>query len=350
MNRVVIIGNGFDLAHGLETSYSHFLKSLLVEYFGKSLKGEVKTPLFSIDRSSLTGIKIRDKNLKQLEMEDVPALVEEVVSKGIEKYVNFRGVFAKNILTFQSLNHWADLEYLFFNHIRMSAFEQNEFGGGGSIELINEQWGFLKNKFYEYLMKISKQFHRKSKFEDIFNEPFINLVDKSNDSIDLFGEKSLFNTYFLNFNYTTTYREYIKVGSCIDIHGLLNEGLDNLVFGWGDDMHSTYAKIEELNDNRYMKYTKSFDYLKTVRYHSLMAVLRSEYEVYIVGHSCGLSDRTMLQTIFNSEKCIQIKIFFHDRGDGTNDFIEKTIEISRHCPNKPGLRQKIVSFNDSRSM
>ncbi len=31
MNDLLIIGNGFDLAHGLETSYNHFIENLINE-------------------------------------------------------------------------------------------------------------------------------------------------------------------------------------------------------------------------------------------------------------------------------------------------------------------------------
>ncbi|MBK7692344.1 MAG: hypothetical protein IPJ31_14990 [Bacteroidetes bacterium] len=31
MNRLVIIGNGFDLAHGMETSYQHFIWNFIKE-------------------------------------------------------------------------------------------------------------------------------------------------------------------------------------------------------------------------------------------------------------------------------------------------------------------------------
>jgi hypothetical protein len=30
MNRIILIGNGFDLAHGLKTSYKHFMDVLFL--------------------------------------------------------------------------------------------------------------------------------------------------------------------------------------------------------------------------------------------------------------------------------------------------------------------------------
>jgi hypothetical protein len=39
MNKLVIIGNGFDLAHGLNTSYSHFIVWCLKQYGSALLHG-----------------------------------------------------------------------------------------------------------------------------------------------------------------------------------------------------------------------------------------------------------------------------------------------------------------------
>lgn len=34
MNRIIIVGNGFDLAHGVKTSYKYFIEW----YFGKAIE------------------------------------------------------------------------------------------------------------------------------------------------------------------------------------------------------------------------------------------------------------------------------------------------------------------------
>lgn len=50
MNQIIIIGNGFDLAHGLKTSYSHFL----LWYFNQAIstfnkKNKYEDALISIE-------------------------------------------------------------------------------------------------------------------------------------------------------------------------------------------------------------------------------------------------------------------------------------------------------------
>ena len=54
MNRIVLIGNGFDLAHGLNTSYKHFIcwylnqwGSRLLHGLGKECKKQVFDQQFS---------------------------------------------------------------------------------------------------------------------------------------------------------------------------------------------------------------------------------------------------------------------------------------------------------------
>ena len=67
-----------------------------------------------------------------------------------------------------------------------------------------------------------------------------------------------------------------------------------------------------------------------------------------MGHSCGLSDRTLLNTIFEHENCRSIKIYYHEKknekGKVTGDnYTEITQNISRHFNNKKLMREKIVN-------
>ena len=83
----------------------------------------------------------------------------------------------------------------------------------------------------------------------------------------------------------------------------------------------------------------SFQYFKTPNYRELLSFLNSgDYQVCIYGHSCGLSDRIMLNEIFENENCKSIKIYYYSDDDFTN----KTMEISRHFNSNQVMRQKIV--------
>ena len=69
-----------------------------------------------------------------------------------------------------------------------------------------------------------------------------------------------------------------------------------------------------------------------------------------MGHSCGLSDRTMLNTIFENPNCISIKVFYHLKEDGTDNYTEMIQNISRHFNKKKLMREKIVNKSLCQSM
>jgi hypothetical protein len=68
-----------------------------------------------------------------------------------------------------------------------------------------------------------------------------------------------------------------------------------------------------------------------------------------MGHSCGLSDRILLNSIFERRNCKSIKIYYHQESETENDFVEKTYEISRHfsIKGKEKMRETIVPFPNS---
>ena len=154
----------------------------------------------------------------------------------------------------------------------------------------------------------------------------------------------------LNFNYTKTPNQYLSErDEIINIHGELNNDKNPIIFGYGDEVDKKYAEIEDLNENEFLKHIKSFDYFKTSNYGNLLRFVQSEiFEVFILGHSCGLSDRTMLSTIFENKNCIRIKIY--DFRKDKNDYRNKTYEISRHFNNKASMRDKIVPFPECSPM
>jgi hypothetical protein len=112
-----------------------------------------------------------------------------------------------------------------------------------------------------------------------------------------------------------------------------------------------YLKMESEKWNGFFKYIKSFWYLKNSNYHNLIRFIEDDdFQVFILGHSCGLSDRTMLNMIFEHKNCKSIKIYYHEDKEGDNNFTNLTQEISRHFKNKGDMRKKIVPFDKSEPM
>ena len=136
----------------------------------------------------------------------------------------------------------------------------------------------------------------------------------------------------------------------MDLAAAAQEEKNPIIFGYGDEIDSYYQKIENVNNNEYLKNFKSFGYLITLNYQQFSSFLDNDsFEVYILGHSCGLSDRTMLNKIVEHDNCIKIKIFYYEKSNTENDYIEKIQELSRHFSrdNKGRMRDIIEPLSNS---
>ncbi|MFV0313030.1 MAG: AbiH family protein [Dysgonomonas sp.] len=155
------------------------------------------------------------------------------------------------------------------------------------------------------------------------------------------------NILFFNFNYTTIPNQYIIKDSdvnSIHIHGELNNPKNPIIFGYGDELAEDYKQIENLNDNEYLKNVKSIRYLDTDNYRRILSFIESEsYQIFIMGHSCGNSDRTLLNTLFEHKNCVSIKPFYHLREDSTDNYNEIVQNISRNFTNKAAMRERVVN-------
>lgn len=60
-------------------------------------------------------------------------------------------------------------------------------------------------------------------------------------------------------------------------------------------------------------------------------------------YSCGISDRTLLNIIFESENCSSIKVFYHGKGNGENNFSDIIKNISRNFNDKTLMRDKVAN-------
>ena len=62
-----------------------------------------------------------------------------------------------------------------------------------------------------------------------------------------------------------------------------------------------------------------------------------------MGHSCGNSDRTLLNTLFEHKNCVSIKPFYYIREDGTDNYMELIQNISRNFTNMKMMRDRVVN-------
>lgn len=348
MNRLILVGNGFDLAHGLKTSYCDFISdyiSYAINMFYRNLFFE--DLLVKIKWNNNARVIYDIWSTPQTALEDLEGLqsIDDIS-------VNIKSDFLLKTLTKISKINWVDLENDYFDHLL--SYKTHEFNFT-QVKKLNDELDFIKTQLESYLLSHHKQsnitYHKK--FTELFCEPIKgdDIVTIKTKDID---PKTIL---ILSFNYTNTLEKYAE--ACAErgwsginyIHGELDSSTNPIIFGFGDEYNKSYLEFEELKNKELLKHIKSFGYFRTSNYHDLMRFIdEDDFQVYIFGHSLGLSDRTMLKQIFEHKQCKSIKIFYHQKPDGTNDYTDKTFDISSHFSDKGMMRKKIVPFSLSQPM
>ncbi|PXY01423.1 hypothetical protein DF185_08025 [Marinifilum breve] len=343
MNRLIIIGNGFDLAHGLKTSFKDFIADYLYNVivdFEENDKYNDK--LITIN---YTGRGTIDLGCYSLE-ESIDLFLR--IMKTEQVRVTFKSDFFRRVLDKINSLNWVDIEVEYYA-VMVKNRKIPEL-----IKNLNSEFSYMKDLLMDYLKGQEESYdeniysHQLQEcFGEVINVDEIlmkNRIHKDRPSKIL----------FLNFNYTNILMKYFnKIGGDKDvnyIHGNLEGNQGEPIFGFGDEFDKHYEEIEGFNDNEYFRHIKSFEYSKNQSYFSLMRFISSGmYQVQIYGHSCGISDRTMLNKIFENDWCKSIKIFYYENENG-NDFIDRLNNISRHFKDKTILREKIVPLDMCKAM
>ncbi|WP_348813100.1 AbiH family protein [Flavobacterium maritimum] len=385
MNRLVIVGNGFDLAHGLPTSYKDFIGDYWEKVLNELLNKHIyRDSLCALDISRITN-DFKAQEVLRNTVNDFKTL--SLFISNYQKYCSqeFTNNFFLIISNQINIENWLDIENEYYKLLKECVKQNDNF----RIIKLNKEFEQVKGLLEKYLVeKVEEKYYFS---EDVVKE-FMNIFNVSrceNFELDRFfmelskqAEKFLikehkeylnknkphngylpsddishkvdFDYHFLSFNYTSTVFNYIKaldinLYNLNEIHGRLEDERNLINFGFGDEMDKHYQEIEEKDDNEYLKNIKSFQYLHTSNYKRLLDLIDSDkFQVYIMGHSCGLSDRTLLNTIFEHENCCSIKVFYHEilntDGEVVNDnYTEITQNISRHFNKKSLMREKIVN-------
>ena len=226
-----------------------------------------------------------------------------------------------------------------------------------SIEGRDKWVDFLKCRIEEeYLSGIMKLYKKtnirkrvayiskfKKKWQDQIDNDGIETVNEELPSDMLYPDRIM----LLNFNYTKTADMYMLVDKhhfpINHIHGHLDNH-DSIIFGYGDDKDDKYQEISKLNNNELLTNIKTFRYLEDSCFKDTLTFIASApYQVYIMGHSCGASDRTLLNTLFEHPNCVSIKPFYYKNGEGQDNYIEIVQNISRNFSDAQKMRDRVVN-------
>lgn len=251
---------------------------------------------------------------------------------------------------------WVDIENEYYNLLK----EYVDADESHLARELNNQLDFIREKLTEYLSYIQENMSGKVISDEIKNrliEPFsatdiaieylhnpsyseeIKLIEDGKE----FPETSM----ILDFNYTNT-SDYYSLSSPLKmtinhIHGCLKDP-DSMIFGYGDELDDEYQKLLKSNNNNLLSNIKSIRYLESDNYRKLLEFIEyAPYQIYIMGHSCGTSDRTMLNTLFEHRNCVSIKPFYYEKDDGSDNYLEIVQNISRNFTNMKLMRDRVVN-------
>lgn len=336
LNKLVLIGNGFDLAHGLKTSYKNFLDWYMCEAFQMYYKNNSY-------HDALLEVKNKYAGMTTV-FNQQPKTFEEVlnlIGSNNKQSITYQSNLFQRLLEYFKENNWVDIEGYYFKLLK-SYFSNTSLLEKDRKEVIykiNGDFDFLIAKLSDFIKTINDTLNSTAKLHTDSSVNGLHEILAIGDS----GAKAK----FINFNYTETLiaKGYADEDQIIHIHGRVIDIESNpIIFGYGDEADPVYQKIEDSGENMYLEHIKSFSYFRTGNYHKLLSYIdAAPYAVYIVGHSCGLSDRVLLNEIFEHQNCKKIEIFYHVRSDGSDNFKEITQEISRHFrpQNKNIMRRKV---------
>lgn len=352
MNRLIIIGNGFDLAHGLKTRYSDFMLDYVKKAIIKRTSLRQSDELIFIKGECLFGKGFAENLVKKKSLSDIKDFL-----KPHNVHLLGQSLFMNLILKDIERKNWVNIEGVFFEEVlrlmnRYLKDESSKDAVINNLKELNSEMKHLSDSLVVYLKDIENKAELDFESKDCKDvlRIFKKGASKTNKENSFPSEITV--TRVLNFNFTNIAKQYCKELESeysireIPLHGQLAD-LESIVFGFGDEVHKSYQEIEDLEENLFFEHIKSFKYLQNHHYQDLMAFLGAgKFEVFVMGHSLGLSDRTMLQAIFNSDNLEKVQLFYYEK-DGKNNFVEMTHQLSRHFTDKNRMRIKVVPFSES---
>jgi len=359
MNRIILIGNGFDLAHGLKTSYNDFID----DFWDKKtdiFKRIIRTRTIGVIQDNLltrtpSGYRYNDNDIYadivdfgfyfpidaiaqcSSGFDEFYFVISQFRIKENENNLHFNNYFLERINIRQQFKNWVDIEEEYYNAL-IECYNDLD-----KTKKLNEDFQNIQDELEMYLAEqckndinknliIEQNIYSPLSLDDFINKPKYTTID---------------NFLFLNFNYTPTQELYYNDDfslKSIHIHGELQNPENPIIFGYGDEIDDKYNMLERANNNECFSKIKSFKYSLTNNYKDMLRFINlDEYQVFVMGHSCGLSDRTLLNTLFEHENCKSIKIFYHKIDEKIDNYMDIYMNISRNFNKNDIMREIVVS-------
>lgn len=313
---ILVLGNGFDLAHGLKTSYRNFLDAVKITDNLLSSEQPLSTEMWKTYDKSKLPYKLVER-LNQIK-DDTKSVGEELKTFYIGWKCNFWfKYFAEKEGT------WIDFE----KHISsVCHYIEKAIYKDGELRNIEEKIDitielslihkFFNDKdevvtFQKLIIKLEKDLKQLINSFDIYIYKFINKQECKNISPDII---SLEIDKVICFNYSETYKNVYNIRNNVVfdyIHGKAgmkrNNDYSNLVLGFAEvskDLHEDrlplfapfkkyYQRVLKETDNEYVKWVENIKSDKQIM-----------HSITFFGHSMDVTDKDILRALLLNENVV----------------------------------------------
>ena len=330
IEKLFIIGNGFDIAHDLKTDYLYFKMFVYQQAYGKDelleslqSKNDIKLYLSKVDKEILDNIE--DFQIPEIQMAPDGG---DLYPDDVELYKLLYQIMCQ--IT-ETEKFWSDFEekLAYFNKVSIDTMDfldsDNDLNGSLMANNANELGETLAKYVLYSLNKLFKLW-----IEETYSDWKDRILTKGNElKSKLLKDTVLKNSdsIFINFNYTKTLEDLYKVPEeqVIHLHGVI--GGNRFIFGHGFDdevndfnpldvaayLEEVVMKLKKPVDNVLSNYAKLFEKLSSVK------------EIYFIGF--GIRDENgvdapYFKEIFKQAPDVSIYV---DQFDKENEYTIKKI-------------------------
>lgn len=323
-DNVLVIGNGFDLAHGLKTKYSDFMEWV------KSFNGDYSSLIVNGDSEFI--VRIKENGFIEYFFDymntasgwvDLEKLIREIVDYFELFFLNYSN-FIDNRCSISWDSSKVDMSQGEKMRAMYCLFMFPLYNQDNSRGYINSKHLYKKYYTNEYGLN-KKEILKllKSQLEDLIQLLKIylkNSVEEKTKDIAKIEQISRINpSYVISFNYTDTYKTYgINPDDVFHIHGSLDK--DNMVLGFNDENPNNldfvyfkkyFQRIQKLTG--YIDRYKMYEYNDTARGDAAI--------VHFYGHSMDKTDGDIIQKLYSMSS--GFVIYTYDQ----EDYEQKVINL-----------------------
>ncbi|MBQ6844030.1 MAG: hypothetical protein IJO60_05255 [Agathobacter sp.] len=371
MNKVLLVGNGFDLAHGLHTSYGNFLNIMknrdnfdrAIDYYmknGKPLEASNFYHYFKDIKS------LREDNLKKLQeilKTNSWVFYFSECEAEIDGWIDFEREIYPVIELFEHIFMLDSYEIsksgskrISIAYINMSELNSNllrttrlwekyfSFNAGFHVKApyVSSQYGILKKKI---LQSLREEFDEFIKAFEIYLLEFVDSVEHKEVLQQI---KDINADFVISFNYTRTEDLYgISQDNVHHLHGVIREDVKEDKYGKnanGEKNNMVMGVNEQKDQNMdfiyFVKYFQRIQKASGTRYKGFVdkyhtdswgQQIKDKYELYVYGHSLDETDEDILKYLIGDK-------------DETGDLDIKPDKVSIYYYNQTDYEQKVINL------